>query len=176
MKWLLSLLLVNAFAQTSGLLQNEDFKSLTDLHASVATITGNLSSGSPCIASPSSLANLAIGQFVYDLTTPANIPAGTTISALPGACPAGQIRMSANAAATVSNTITFGGQMSQLLNDSKLYVGSLGSQLSTLFTSNSILTNNNTATITNKTFDASLNTLSNVSPSMMTSGAATFGQ
>src|SRR6185312_13314003 len=122
---LLTFMALNAAAV--GRLQNEDFKTLSQLTSSSATLTGNLTSGSPCIASPvfssGALVNLGIGQFVYDTTTSANIPVGTTINALPGACAVGQIRMSANATATVTgDTITFGGQASSLLNDTKIYV------------------------------------------------------
>lgn len=113
---------LNVFA--AGKIQNENVKSYADIKSSVLTTTGNLSSISPCITSIGSLVGLTAGQFVYDFTTPARITVGTTITAIPGTCAAGQVQMSANANSTVSgDTITFGGQLSQLVNDSKIYIG-----------------------------------------------------
>lgn len=121
---LLAILTTNiALAALPGRIQNEDVKSLTDIQSSVNTITGNLSTGNACIASPSSTSLLAVGQFIYDTTTPANISSGTTIAGLPGTCSAGQIQMSTTAGNNATgDTITFGGQKSQLINDTKLYV------------------------------------------------------
>ena len=114
-----------AFAR--GRIQNADIKSLTDLKTAALTTTGNISSASACITSPGSTTGLAVGQYVYDSTVPANITLGTTIAGLPGTCSAGQIQMSANAAATATgNTLTFGGPISELINDSKIYVGTNG--------------------------------------------------
>jgi hypothetical protein len=118
-------------------IQNEDVKSLTDITAAVLTTTGNLTSGSACISSPGSTTGLATGLYVYDTTTSANIPSGTTIAGLPGTCSAGQIQMSANATGTATgDTITFGGQKSQLINDTKIYVtaNSINDQLSNAIT------------------------------------------
>lgn len=132
------LISTSGMAALKGQIQNENVKSLADIQSSVLTTTGNLSSGSPCIASPASVVGLAVGQFAYDTTTPSNIPAGTTISGLPGSCSSGQIKLSANAAGNGSgDTLTFGGQMSQLINDTKIYVsaGGLNEQLSTYIAS-----------------------------------------
>lgn len=128
---LLSLLLIPATAFAIGRVQNEDVKSLTDIKTSVLTTTGNLSSGSPCVSSIGSTLHLATGQFAYDSTTPARIAAGTTIVGLPGTCSAGQVKLSANPLTNgTGDTITFGGQPSQLINDSKLWItgGSLNKQ------------------------------------------------
>lgn len=113
-----------------GRIQNEDVKSLSDIKASVLTTTGNLSTGSACITSIGSTTGLATGQFIYDTTTPANIPAGTTIAGLPGTCSAGQVQMSANGTTATGDTITFGGQLSQLVNDLKIYDSTNQQQLS----------------------------------------------
>lgn len=119
----LALILMLGSSAHAGKIQNEDVKSQADIQAAVLTTTGNLSSGSPCIASPASTAGLVAGLFIYDSTTSANIANGATIVGLPGTCPSGQIQMSSNATATASgNTITFGGQLSQLINDTKIYV------------------------------------------------------
>jgi hypothetical protein len=125
-----------------GKIQNEDVKSVSDIQSSNGTITGNLSTASACItsvsfASGSAYANLGVGQYVYDSTTPANINSGVTIAGLPGTCSAGQIQMSSNPAGNATgDTITFGGQTSQLINDTKIYVtaNSINTQLSTAIT------------------------------------------
>src|SRR5438876_907377 len=124
LSYLLPLLMIaqttTAFA--GGKIQNEDVKSLTDITAAVLSTTGNLTSGNACISSPGSTTGLAVGLFIYDTTSSTKISSGTTIAGLPGTCSAGQIQMSANATASATgDTITFGGQMSQLINDSKVY-------------------------------------------------------
>lgn len=119
---LLSLLLIASTSHAIGKIQNEDVKSQADIQSSVLTTTGNLTSGSACIASPVSVLRLVTGLFIYDSTTPGNVPAGTTIIGLPGGCASGQIQMSANAGGNGSgDTLTFGGQLSQLINTSKIY-------------------------------------------------------
>ena len=133
----IALLLTSAFSMARGRIQDADVKSANDLKTSIATITGNLSSGTDCIASPSSLTGLAVGQYLYDLTTAANIPSGTTIAALPGTCSSGQIQMSANAAGTATgDSIGVGAPLTQLLNDSKIWMTSVTppQQLSTAVT------------------------------------------
>jgi len=125
MKKIIYLLLMFACLNSYGVgrLQNEDFKSLSDLTSAVLSTTGNLTSGSPCISSPGSVAKLGVGQFVYDVTNPLFIPSGTTIIGLPGSCSVGQIKLSANAISNATgDNITFGGVVSSLLNDSKIYV------------------------------------------------------
>ena len=89
-----------AFAR--GRLQNADFKSLSDLETAYGTITGNLSTSTACIASPSSTAGLYAGQYVYDQTTASNLNYPTTVVGIPGTCSAGQIQISANAAGTAT--------------------------------------------------------------------------
>lgn len=109
-----------------GKIQGSDIKSLTAIKSAGGTITGNLATGSPCIALPSSTSGLIVGMYVYDTTTSANIPDNTTIAALPGACPSGQIRLSANAANNATgDTITFGGTGAQLVNDSQIWASSV---------------------------------------------------
>lgn len=123
-KFLLAILLATSIANAK--IQDADVKSAQDLKTAVKTITGNLSSGNACIASPSSLTSLAVGQYLYDLTTSANIPSGTTIAGLPGTCSAGQIQMSANAAGTATgDSIGVGAPLTQLINDTKLWVSSV---------------------------------------------------
>ncbi len=144
MNRVLNLLFATLFAMNSivasagGKIQNEDVKSLSDITSAVLITTGNLSSGSACIASPASTSGVAAGQFVYDTTTSTNIPSGTTVLGIgTSPCSSGQIKMSANAAGTATgDTITFGGQLSQLINDSKIYItaNSINSQLSTAIT------------------------------------------
>jgi len=122
---LTTLAATNAFA-VKAKIQNEDVKSLANIQAAVLTTTGNLTSGNACIASPGSTTGLSAGQFIYDSTTPANITSGTTIVGLPGTCSAGQIQMSAVAGGNgTGDTITFGGQASQLINDTKIWVTSV---------------------------------------------------
>lgn len=107
-------------------IQNEDVKSVSDIESAVLTTTGNLTATSNCIASPASTTGLATGQYAYDTTTPANIPASTTISGLPGSCSSGQIQLSNAAAGSgTGDIITFGGQPSQLINDTKIWVSSV---------------------------------------------------
>lgn len=121
------LLLISSLALAAGRIQNEDIKSSTDLRTSVLTTTGNLTSGSACITSPASVSGLVAGLFIYDTTTSANVPASTTIAGLPGTCSAGQIQMSANAAGSgTGDTLTFGGQDSQLPNDDKIWLKANG--------------------------------------------------
>ena len=113
------------FALAKGKIQNEDVKSLAEIQAAITT-TGTLTSGSACVSSVGSLTGLAAGLFAYDSTVPANIATGTTITAIPGTCSAGQIQLSANAVASGSaQTLTFGGQASQLINDSKIWLSAL---------------------------------------------------
>jgi hypothetical protein len=127
----LAMVLQSLPLHAAGRIQNEDVKSLADITSASGKATGNLTLSSACISSlaftKGALANLAAGMFVYDTTTSTNIASGTTITAIPGTCSAGQIQMSANAvAAATGDTITFGGQLSQLINDSKLYVSANG--------------------------------------------------
>lgn len=125
---LLPILLVTQTAYAAGRIQNEDVKSLTDLTAAVLTTTGNISSSSTptCITSPASTAGLSVGLFVYDTTLPSAIASGTTITGLPGSCSAGQIQMSTSAVSTrTGDTLTFGGQASQLINDTKIWASSV---------------------------------------------------
>ena len=129
-KWIFGFIftlpLLISHADAKGRIQNEDVKSLSDITASVLTTTGNLTSGNACIASPGSLSGLATGLFVYDTTNPTYVPSGYTITGLPGSCSAGQIQLSGNAAGTATgDTLTFGGQASQLINDTKIWVTSV---------------------------------------------------
>lgn len=129
---ILSLLLFSLQAGAVGKIQNENVKSQAEIKSANGTITGNLTNGSACIVSPSSTAGLFVGLFAYDSTTPANIAAATTIAGLPGSCSAGQIQLSANAAGSgTGDTITFGGQLSQLINDDKIYATGSGVPLAT---------------------------------------------
>lgn len=131
------MMLFSTSALATPRIQNEDVKSLANLYAAVLTTTGNISSISACITSIGSTTGLAVGQFVYDLTVPSHITVGTTIVGLPGSCAVGQVQMSANANNTATgDTVTFGGQMSQLINDTKVYVtaNGLNEQLSTAIT------------------------------------------
>lgn len=115
-------LAIHSSAFAAGRVQNEDVKSQADIQSSAGSITGNLTSGSACVASPSSLSGLASGLYAYDSTLSTRIPSGTTITAIPGTCPAGQIQLSQNAAGSgTGDTITFGGTASQLINISKLW-------------------------------------------------------
>lgn len=132
----LSLLLFSLQAGAVGKIQNENVKSQAEIKSANGTITGNLTNGSACIVSPSSTAGLFVGLFAYDSTTPANIAAATTIAGLPGSCSAGQIQLSANAAGSgTGDTITFGGQLSQLINDTKIYATGAGVPLATAIAS-----------------------------------------
>lgn len=131
-------ILTTSTAFAKGKIQNEDVKSLSDIQSATLTITGNLTISNACITSPSSTTNLGVGQFIYDTTTPARISSGTTIAGLPGTCSAGQIQMSTTAVSSATgDTITFGGQMSQLINDTKVYVtaNSINQQLSSAISS-----------------------------------------
>jgi hypothetical protein len=120
-------LLTIASVAYAGKIQNEDVKTFAELKSANGSITGNLTSGSACITSPSSIAGLSAGLYAYDTTNPTFIPAGARIIAIPGTCSAGQIQLSAVAAGTATgDTITFGGQLSQLINDSKIYVTANG--------------------------------------------------
>lgn len=122
----LSLLLASGLPTNgvaAGWIQNKDVAGSSDITTAILTTTGNLSSISPCIASPGSVVGLAAGQFAYDTTHTSYIPATTTITAIPGTCSAGQIQLSQNSAGTATaDVITFGGQTSQLINDTKMYV------------------------------------------------------
>lgn len=110
----------------AGWIQNEDVKSQAEITSAILTTTGDLTSGSACVASPASVIGLGVGQFAYD-TTHAYIPASTTVVAVPGTCTAGQIQLSANATGSATgDTLTFGGQISQLPNDTKEYVTAKG--------------------------------------------------
>lgn len=136
---LLFLMTLQAFG--AGKIQNEDVKSYTDIKASVSTTAGTVSTSTACITSIGSTSGLAAGQFIYDTTVPAHITVGTTITAIPGTCSAGQVQMSAVAAGNgTGDTLTFGGQLSQLVNDSKIYVSanSLNETLSTAITNGDI--------------------------------------
>ena len=119
--------LLSISAHAAGRIQNENVKSYADLQRANGSITGSVTNGSACIASPSSISGLVNGLFVYDATTSANIPSGSTVAGIPGTCPAGEIQMSAAAAGTgLGDLITFGGQLSQLINDTKIYVTANG--------------------------------------------------
>jgi len=123
---IIALSLLTASTSFAGKIQNEDVKSQSDIRSSVATATGNLSSGNACVSSLSFVTGaynkLATGQYIYDTTTSSNISANTTIAGLPGTCSAGQIQMSANAAGNgTGDTITVGGSTAQLVNTGKLY-------------------------------------------------------
>lgn len=109
-----------------GKIQNEDVKSLSEITSSVLSTTGNLTNSNICIASPASVAGLATGQYIYDTTNPTYIQSGTTIVGIPGSCSAGQIQMSQAAAGNATgDTLTFGGQSSQLINDTKIWLTSV---------------------------------------------------
>lgn len=128
----LSLLLFSLQAGAVGKIQNENVKSQAEIKAANATITGTVTNGTACITSPSSTAGLFVGLYAYDTTTPANISSGVTIAGLPGTCSAGQIQLSSNSAGSgTGDTITFGGQLSQLINDTKIYATGSGVPLST---------------------------------------------
>jgi hypothetical protein len=125
MKFLLVFLItvILSSASAKGRLQNEDFKSLSDLTSAVLTTTGSLTNSNACISSIGSTTGLAVGHFIYDSTNPTYIPSGTTIAGLPGICSAGQVQMSASAThAATGDIVTFGGQASQLLNSAKIYL------------------------------------------------------
>jgi hypothetical protein len=123
----LLILFLGSMALAAGKVQNEDVKSLSDITSATLTTTGNLSNGTNCITSLGSTAGLSVGLHIYDTTVSSNIPPGTTIAGLPGTCSASQIQMSQNSNATATaDTITFGGQISQLINDSKIYVSANG--------------------------------------------------
>lgn len=131
------LLSFSAFAR--GRIQNEDVKSLVEIQSGAQATTGTLTSGSACISLVGTTVNIAVGQFIYDQTTSGNVLSGTTVAGLPGTCAAGQIKMSANAAGNGSgDTLGFGGQMSQLTNDTKVYItaNGLNEQLSTAIANN----------------------------------------
>lgn len=125
----LILFLTATTAFAVGRIQDEDVRSTADIRSSVLTTTGNLTNANACISSIGSLAHLAVGQFIYDTTSSAKIPAATTIAGIPGSCSAGQVQMSANATASATgDTITFGGQDSQTVHTSKIW-DSFNSQL-----------------------------------------------
>lgn len=131
------LLSFSAFAR--GRIQNEDVKSLVEIQSGAQATTGTLTSGSACISLVGTTVNIAVGQFIYDQTTSGNVLSGTTVAGLPGTCAAGQIKMSVNAAGNGSgDTLGFGGQMSQLTNDTKIYItaNGLNEQLSTAIANN----------------------------------------
>lgn len=146
-KILLALALIFGMSQTSsasfpGLIQNSNVASQAQIQASVLTTTGNLSSGGACIASPASIAGLVSGLYIYDSTTPTNVPSGTTIVGIATSpCTSGQIKMSANAAGTATgDTLTFGGTAAQLINDTKIWLtaNSLNTTLSAAITAGAI--------------------------------------
>ncbi len=121
LKVLIPILMTAQPALSKGRVQNEDIKSLSDITASVLSTTGTVTSSSACITSIGSTTGLAVGQYVYD-TTNAYIPSGTTIAGLPGTCSTGQVQMSASATgSSTGDTITFGGQASSLINDTKIW-------------------------------------------------------
>lgn len=150
---LLLLLTLSSCAMASGRIQNEDVKSLANIQAAVLTTTGNLSMGSACISSLGSTSGLVAGLFIYDSTTSSNITSGTTIAGVPGTCPVGQVQMSLVAAGNGSgDTITFGGQISQLINDTKIYATGSAQLLSAVLSN---ITGTNMSTeITNLTLSA----------------------
>lgn len=143
-KWISFLLAVQLFAVSAyakGRIQNEDVKSLSDITAAVLTTTGNLTSSNACIASPGSTSGLATGLFIYDTTNSSFVPSGTTVAGLPGTCSAGQIQMSANATnSSTGDALTFGGQSSQLINDTKIWLTGVtpNQQLSTALAAGAI--------------------------------------
>lgn len=137
-KWISILIATQLFSNVvlaKGKIQDADVKSLSDITSAVLTTTGNLTSGNACITSPGSTSGLATGLYIYDTTSSSKISSGTTIAGLPGTCSAGQIQMSANATASATgDTITFGGQASQLLNITKFWDTLNSQQFSTSWT------------------------------------------
>lgn len=125
-----SILLSASLAFSAGKIQNEDIKSLADIESSNLTTTGTVSNGSFCLTALGSVSNLYPNIFVYDTTTPANIPPNTMIIGVPGTCGAGEVQIS-NAGNNngSGDTLTFGGQPSQLPNDTKIWVSGLGVNL-----------------------------------------------
>jgi hypothetical protein len=126
MKFFLTLFLLSATTAVAMYVQQSDVKTPAQIESSVATATGNLSSGTACVSSLSfsvgSYASLGTGQYIYDTTNPTYIPSNTTISALPGTCSAGQIKMSANATHNATgDTITVGGPNSNLVHISDFW-------------------------------------------------------
>ena len=152
MKNILALLFIAAIAfkahaaSIKGKIQNEDVKSKSDIQSSVLSTTGNLNTGSACIVSIGSTTGLAAGQYVYDSTNPSDIVTNTTISGIPGTCPAGQVQMSIAAGATTTgDTITFGGSTAQLINTDRIYDIFKGQQLSSTITNGQIGSGGTTA-------------------------------
>jgi hypothetical protein len=153
----LSLLLFSLQAGAVGKIQNENVKSQAEIKSANGTITGNLTNGSACIASPSSTTGLFVGLYAYDSTTSANIPSGATIAGLPGSCSAGQIQLSANAAGSgTGDTITFGGQLSQLINDTKIYATGSGVPLATAIANGLVGADPGTSAIASTVIDWSI--------------------
>jgi len=120
---LLFCLLISQAAFANSLIKNEDVKSLNDIKSAVLTTTGNIALGNVCLSSLGSVQNLSVGLYIYDVNHPSYLASGTTIVGLPGICSSGQVQMSAAANNSSSgDTFTFGGSISQLINDSKIYV------------------------------------------------------
>lgn len=146
----LSILLSSALA-FAGSLQNEDFKTPAKIKSAVLSTTGDLSSSSAptCLRNLASTSNLASGLFIYDTTNPTFTSSGTTISAIgsngsgacSGVCGTGCVVMSTSSSGTATgDSVTFGGQLSQLLNDTNIWVSSVtpAQQLSTAITTGAI--------------------------------------
>ncbi len=72
----------------------------------ITSITATATNGSACLASPSSLTNVAVGQWVAaaNYSFYGNYP---QVTGLPGTCSAGQIQISFNASISQSDTFTF---------------------------------------------------------------------
>lgn len=103
----------------SGWIQNEDIKSSTEIQSATLSTMGNTTSGSNQLTSLVSTANIGAGQYVYGT----GIPASTTVSSISG----NVVTLSANATATGTGiTVTFGGQLSQLPNDTKIFITANG--------------------------------------------------
>ena len=74
------------------------------------TFTGTVTISTATITAPSSTVGLSIGQVITDTTTPANIPAGTTLTQITPT-----LTMSANAVATgAGNTLVATGNPQQI--------------------------------------------------------------
>lgn len=156
---LASLLLIatSAFGADGKILSGE-LMAISTLRSYNKTITGNLTAGSPCIASPSSTTNIYANLRVYDSTAP-KLLTDTYVVGLPGACSSGQIEMSSVALSSATgDTLLFGGAISQLVNQIPYDYGNLITYFSNL------KSNLFTPSIPNQIADAfltSIGTLSN---------------
>lgn len=61
--------------------------------------TANVTNLSDCISGLGSTAGILVGQYI----TASNVPGGTTVLAVPGTCPSGQVQMSAAATGTAAS-------------------------------------------------------------------------